>query len=332
MAARTKATAQESAVLRPDLVLTRVFDAPRALVFEAWVRPEHLAAWWGPDHFTNPVCEVDARVGGALRIHMRGPDGTVYPMSGTFTELAPPGRLAFLGSPLDAKGAKIFESLTMVTFAEQGRQTLVTLSVQVLTKTPEADMYLAGMREGWTQSLGRLERQLRAMAGFTAGDGLSHTFRATALPGEATFTLTRVFAAPRELVFDASTQCEHLRHWWGPVGMVMTECEIDLRPGGAWRHVLAGPDGVPHPFKGVYLDIARPALLAHTFIFDVDGYREHDAVVTALFQERDGRTTLTSTTRHRSVESRDGHYRQGSRGMRETFERLADLLARIRSA
>jgi len=160
MAAKTSTAAKDQ---RPDLVLTRVFDAPRSLVFEAWVRPEHMIVWWGPDHFTNPVCELDARVGGAIRIHMRGPDGTVYPMSGTFTELAPPERLAFLASPLDANGAKVFESLTTVTFTEQGRKTLLTVSVQVLTKTPDAEMYLAGMQEGWTQSLGRLDQQVRAM-------------------------------------------------------------------------------------------------------------------------------------------------------------------------
>jgi len=65
-----------------QLVLTRVFDAPRELVFKVWTDPKHVARWWGPHRFTNPVCELDLRPGGAILIHMRGPDGVVYPMTG----------------------------------------------------------------------------------------------------------------------------------------------------------------------------------------------------------------------------------------------------------
>src|SRR6266576_3421118 len=70
-----------------NLVLTRVFDAPRELVFKAWTDTKHMAQWWGPNGFTNPVCELDARAGGAIRIDMRAPDGAVYPMKGVFEEI-----------------------------------------------------------------------------------------------------------------------------------------------------------------------------------------------------------------------------------------------------
>ena len=59
-----------------ELVITRIFDAPQKAVFAAWTDPERLKHWWGPKDFTNPVCELDVRPGGAIRIHMRGPDGT----------------------------------------------------------------------------------------------------------------------------------------------------------------------------------------------------------------------------------------------------------------
>ena len=65
-----------------DLVLIRIFDAPRERVWKAWTDPRQVAQWWGPAGFTNPRCEVDVRPGGVLRIDMRGPDGTVYPMAG----------------------------------------------------------------------------------------------------------------------------------------------------------------------------------------------------------------------------------------------------------
>jgi uncharacterized protein YndB with AHSA1/START domain len=92
----------------PELTITRVFDAPRDLVFEAWTDAKHLAKWWGPHHFTNPVCELDVRVGGAIRIDMRGPEGTVYPMTGVLHEIVSPERLVFTSAPLDENGVKLF--------------------------------------------------------------------------------------------------------------------------------------------------------------------------------------------------------------------------------
>lgn len=76
-----------------EFVISRVFDAPRVLVFTAWTDPEHMAQWWGPHGFTNPVCEMDVRPGGAHRIVMRGPDGVEYPIKGVYLEVVEPERL-----------------------------------------------------------------------------------------------------------------------------------------------------------------------------------------------------------------------------------------------
>ena len=78
------AAQQKPTYAERELTITRVFDAPRALVFQAWTDAKHLAQWWGPRDFTNPVCEIEARAGGAIRIHMRGPDGVVYKMKARF--------------------------------------------------------------------------------------------------------------------------------------------------------------------------------------------------------------------------------------------------------
>ncbi len=145
---------------KQELVLTRVFDAPREVVFEAWTDPRHLVQWWGPKGFTNPVCEADARPGGAIRVHMRAPDGTVYPMTGVFDEVVRPERLVFTSSPLDAQGNPMFEVLTTVTFAEQGQKTKLTLQATVVKLTDAAAPYLQGMEMGWTQSLERLAEHL----------------------------------------------------------------------------------------------------------------------------------------------------------------------------
>src|ERR1700761_2916603 len=102
-----------------EVTITRVFDAPRALVFAAWTDARHLAQWWGPKGFTNPVCTIDARVGGALRIHMRAPDGNVYPMKGEIREIGPAERLVFPNNSLEADDNAIIDGFTTVTFAEE---------------------------------------------------------------------------------------------------------------------------------------------------------------------------------------------------------------------
>jgi uncharacterized protein YndB with AHSA1/START domain len=139
-----------------ELVLTRVFDAPRELVFKLWTDPKHVARWWGPQRFTNPVCELDLRPGGAILIHMRSPDGTVYPMTGVYQEVVPPERLVFTSAALDSDGIPMFEVLTTVTFAKEGGKTKQILRARVIKRTAQAAPYLAGMEEGWTQSLERL--------------------------------------------------------------------------------------------------------------------------------------------------------------------------------
>jgi uncharacterized protein YndB with AHSA1/START domain len=160
--AESSANAQRESS-RWDLVITRVLDAPRALVFKAWTETQHVAQWWGPKGFTNPVCEMDVRVGGKLRIHMRAPDGVVYPMTGVFEDIVPPERLVFVGSALDGDGKSMFDVLNTVLFAEQRGKTTLTFQARVITATAQAPQYLKGMEMGWMQSLDRLEEKLAKM-------------------------------------------------------------------------------------------------------------------------------------------------------------------------
>jgi uncharacterized protein YndB with AHSA1/START domain len=140
-----------------ELHLRRFFAAPRQMVFDAWTKPETVKEWWGPKCFTNPVCEIDARSGGEILIHMQAPDGTVYPMRGRFVEFYPPYRFHFTSGPVDKEGRQIFETWTSVFFEEKNGGTEVVLDVHVTKSTPEAAMYLKGMSQGWGQSLDKLE-------------------------------------------------------------------------------------------------------------------------------------------------------------------------------
>jgi uncharacterized protein YndB with AHSA1/START domain len=139
-----------------ELVIIRIFDAPRDLVFKAWTDPKHMAQWWGPKNFTNPVCELDVRPGGAIRIEMRAPDGTTYPCAGTFHEIVEPVKLVFTTFKLDNKGNAEIELLNTVTFDDHNGKTRLTLRARVVKSLPQAAAALAGMDQGWNQSLDRL--------------------------------------------------------------------------------------------------------------------------------------------------------------------------------
>jgi uncharacterized protein YndB with AHSA1/START domain len=139
-----------------ELCLTRRVAAPAEVVFRAWIEPKHLAEWWGPKGFTNPVCEVDARVGGVIRVDMRTPNGLVHPMVGRFVEIDRPHRLVFWACPLDETGRPILEVLNSVTFTEVRGGTEIALVATVTKMTPAGEKPVGGMSQGWSESLDRL--------------------------------------------------------------------------------------------------------------------------------------------------------------------------------
>jgi uncharacterized protein YndB with AHSA1/START domain len=143
-----------------EFVITREFAAPRQLVFETWTDAKHLAQWWGPRGFTNPVCDWDARPGKAIHVVMRAPNGVDYPMGGEFREIVAPERLVFTSGALDEKGNLLFEFLHTVTFVERSGKTMLTIQSRVLKTTAGAGRYIGGFEAGMTQSLVRLAELL----------------------------------------------------------------------------------------------------------------------------------------------------------------------------
>ena len=138
------------------VAITRVFDAPRALVWQAWTDPKMMAQWFGPRGFTSSVPELDLRVGGALRIVMHG-HGNDYPMIGTFLEVVPPERLVFSSAAIDNDGNRLLEGETTVTFTEKAGKTTLSLKAHAVGLVPIAAQMLAGMEAGWTQSIDKLQ-------------------------------------------------------------------------------------------------------------------------------------------------------------------------------
>jgi uncharacterized protein YndB with AHSA1/START domain len=303
-----------------DLVITRVFDAPRDLVFKAWTDPAHLARWWGPERFTNPRCELDLRPGGAIRIDMRSPDGTVYPMAGTFEEIVAPERLVFRSAALNEKGEALFEVLTTVTFAQEADKTKLTMRAHVTKTTAEAEQHLLGMEAGWTQSLQRLEN-------YVAGKKLTLT-----LPSDREILMTRIFDAPRELVFEAFTNPEMIAQWWGLRETTTVVEKMEVRPGGIWRYVQLDPDGSEHAaFNGVYREVVPPERLVSTF--EYERMPGHVVLNTTTFEEIDGKTKITVRSLLQTREDRDGMLHSGmEKGANQAYDQLAELLARHRSS
>ena len=156
----------------------------------------------------------------------------------------------------------------------------------------------------------------------TRNDSLTIT-----LPSDLEIAGTREFDAPRALVFEAHAKAEHLKNWWGMNSLSV--CEVDFRPGGAWRFVERDEAGEEFGFRGEYREIKPPETLTYTFEFE--GMPGHISVETLTFEEREGRTILRSNTVFASKEDRDGMLESGmEKGANITYNRLDAYLETMR--
>ena len=149
-----------SATADHELVVTRLIDAPRRVVFAAWTEPEHIACWWGPQGFTTIHCEMDVRVGGTYRFGMRSPQGTEHWKRGIYREIVEPERIVFTFAWEEADGRLGRELLTTVTFAEEGGKTRLTLRQGPFDTTAWRD----GHNAGWTSCFERFAQFMLTIA------------------------------------------------------------------------------------------------------------------------------------------------------------------------
>jgi uncharacterized protein YndB with AHSA1/START domain len=144
-------------------------------------------------------------------------------------------------------------------------------------------------------------------------------------PSDREVRLTRVFDAPRQMVWDAFTKPELMKRWFGPRGWSLVECTIDLRVGGGWRFILQGPEGQKMGMRGAYREIKEPERSVHVETFD--DY-PGESIVTAVFTETGGKTTMEATVAYASKEVRDAVIQSGmEHGAAESYDKLAELLA-----
>jgi len=301
MAARENSPVAEPA--QRELIMSRVFNAPRSLVFKAWTDPKRLAQWWGPRGFTNPVCDLDVRPGGKIRVDMTGPDGMVHPMGGSFQEIVEPERIIFLSTAFeDAAGNAKLKVHNTVLFEDLGKQTRVSLHAVVLYASPDMAFALAGMEQGWRESLQKLTETLAT---------------------DREIVAVRMFNAPPEIVWRMWTDPQHLAQWWGPNGFTNTIQQMDVRPGGQWRHIMHGPDGRTYPNECVYSDVAKPKRLGYDHLSDprfkvtvsfVAVHDQTEITMRMVFESAALRKKVVDE--HRAVE-----------GLHQTLSRLAQHLS-----
>ncbi len=147
------------------------------------------------------------------------------------------------------------------------------------------------------------------------------------LPSGLEIVLVREFDAPRRRVFEAWTNPDHVRQWYGCGVYTLIACEIDLRVQGSYRYVLRMPDGAECTMTGVYLEIVGPDRLVYTERFVSGDFKSNEAFVTVTFNERNGRTKMTSTILHKSAEDRDRTLNSGvETGAAKTLDRLEQHL------
>lgn len=303
-----------------ELVLERVFDAPRALVFKAWTDPAHLPVWFGPKGFTCTTHAIDVRPGGAWHFDMHGPDGTDYPNFMRFLTIEPNERITYDHGALPDEPAH-FQGT--VTFADEpGGRT--RLRMRNLFPTAEARAAVEGF--------GAVE------LGYQTLEKLAERLAAT------TLTFTRTFDAPRELVYRAWAEPQRFAKWWGPAGMALEVLKQDIRPGGVFHYRMYNDAGAEMWGRFAYVELAAPERLVWVNAFsDPEGnvvpapFPGMEAFPLEIYNvmtltEEDGKTLLKLTGGPLAATAKQLDFYLGmnasmQQGFGGTFDKLAAYLA-----
>jgi uncharacterized protein YndB with AHSA1/START domain len=308
-----------------EIVISRLFAAPRGMVWQAWSDPWQVGQWWGPKGFRSTITEMDQRPGGMWRLVMHGPDGTDYPNTMQFTEIVPRQRVAFRTHGGKA-GAPIQHFETIVLFEDEGEGTRLTFRMTFATaEERDHNVRTYGSIEGGEQMFDRLTHLLtEKQSGAPAPSPATHELR-----------ITRTFNAPRELVWQAWTDPAMTQQWSGPKPFPAFHVELGKKPGDRWRIGLRGcPPGRDIPVEiwqgGILREFVPPERLAYTFAWEKRSHvglpedgTPHETVITVLLEEHHGKTTMHFHQAFFSTAAeRDGH----NGGWSSSFERLEELL------
>jgi uncharacterized protein YndB with AHSA1/START domain len=298
--ARTSEMKFEIASVKPEpLVISRHFAAPRELVFKAWSGAEHIKHWFSPEGCSVPEAEVDFRAGGAFAVCMRMPGGEDHWMNGAFDEVSPPDRLAFTAS-VSFGGEKRFTVQTVVTFADEGAGTRMTVHQAYDIHDPAFLSAVGGAAEGWRTTLDKLEREVLRIE---AAEPRSVV--------HAIFSLERVYDASPALVFRALSEPAAKARWFeGGNGWTALEREMDVRPGGRERLKGRWASGTVTTFDAVYFDVVPNRRLVYGYEMRVDARKISVSLATIELTPAGAGTRLKLTEQGAFL---DGYDDAGSR-------------------
>jgi uncharacterized protein YndB with AHSA1/START domain len=303
-----------------DLVVERVYDAPRERVFDVFTRPEHIQKWWGPKGVGNAIAEFDARPGGAMFVAERLPSGTLFYIAGSVREIERPSRVVFAFHYANEKRERITppdrsglpatwgdEIVTTVALSAEGSRTRVTITTRV---TDEMAVWAGRAREGWAQTLDKI--------GYAVADDMK-----VAPAGDREIVITRTLNAPRALVYEALTKVEHVKNWWGPRQYGPVSATADFRAGGHYRFAQGSPQGEV-AFSGEVRE-SSPERIVYTEEFEA--MPGHAAVTTVTLDERESKTFMTLRSVYQSREDRDAVIGSGMEwGARLAYLQLDEVL------
>ena len=138
------------------LHISRIFNAPRQAVWDAWTQPNQFKQWYMPAPYSVPNCEFDVHVGGLLKIDTQGPNGVIMPLIGEYEVVDEPTKLVLTNAPLEAAGNKLFEIQHTIELTEQASQTVLNITSEILSAGEHADQFLSGMKPGLEQAFVQL--------------------------------------------------------------------------------------------------------------------------------------------------------------------------------
>lgn len=226
-----------------EIKITRVYDAPVATVWDAWVDPVQAAQWWGPRGFTITTHSKDLRVGGIWHYTMHGPDGTNYPNKTVYHEVETHQKLVYDHGGNDTQ-APLFR--VTVLFAEKDGKTTMDMTMSL----PSAE------------ALAQTQKIIRDAGGNATWDRLAEYLQKRA-KGREIFVINRTFAAPLDLMFDVWTKPEHMAQWMAPKGFQMELYVADIRAGGKTFYKMWG-SGIEMYGKAQFREVEKPSRLVYT--------------------------------------------------------------------
>lgn len=303
-----------------SITITRIFDAPRKLVFEAWLDEKHLQQWWMPRGFTNPTCRITssktpgrAETGAELTVVTYHPAFGEMPQTGKYEEVSPYDRIVFTTTAFfDNEGKPKLRGHNVLVFSDEpagGAKTKMVITASILEAGPGLEGALAGMDQGWAETLDRL------------GEHVEDT-------SDREMSITRVVDAPRELVWKIWTEPQHIKEWWGPNGFTNTIHKFDLNLGGEWTLTMHGPDGTDYPNEIRFIEIIKNERLIYDHGQPEDGGSFRTFV---HFSDEGGKTRVSMKGVFKTVEYRQMVIEKygALEGQKQHMARMEAYLAKV---